>query len=117
LSLGLLLSRTQDVMRTPAAVIAAPKHFESQKCESGRKNFLWLATACHRKAQPGELSGSSLRVTRVMPVNALWKQTFATALAPARESGAATLCAHACAKTVLAFSRSFGWLVSAFHRQ
>jgi hypothetical protein len=57
----------------------------------------------------------SLRVAGVVPVNSLWKQAFATALAPARKSGAAALCSHTCAKTMLAFTRSFRWLVSAFH--
>jgi hypothetical protein len=49
-------------------------------------------------------------------VNALWEQAFATALAPARKSGAAALCFHTRAKTVLAFPRSFRWLISAFHK-
>jgi hypothetical protein len=48
-------------------------------------------------------------------VNALWEQAFATALATARKSGPAALCSHACAKTVLAFTRSLRWLISAFH--
>ena len=52
----------------------------------------------------------------VVQFNALWKQAFATALAPARKSGAAALRSHACAKTVLAFTRSLGWLISAFHK-
>ena len=52
----------------------------------------------------------------VVPVSALWEQTFATALATARKSGAAALRSHACAKTVLAFTRSLRWLISAFHK-
>jgi hypothetical protein len=56
-------------------------------------------------------------VARVVPVNALWKQAFATALAAARKSGAAPLGSHTCAKTVLAFTRSLRWLVSAFHNR
>jgi hypothetical protein len=52
----------------------------------------------------------------VVQFNALWKQAFATALAPARKSSAAALCSHAGAKTVLAFTRSFRWLISAFHK-
>jgi hypothetical protein len=51
----------------------------------------------------------------VMPVNALGKQSFATALPPARQSGPSALGLHPRAKTVLAFTRSFRWLVSAFH--
>ena len=63
-----------------------------------------------------ELRRSSLRVASVVNVNALWEQAFATALAPARKSGAAALCSHTRAKTVLAFTRSFRWLISAFHK-
>jgi hypothetical protein len=59
---------------------------------------------------------SSLRVAGVVPVNALGKQTFATALAPARKSGAAAPSSHTCAKAVLAFTRSLRWLISAFHK-
>ena len=59
---------------------------------------------------------SSLRVAGVVPVNALGKQTFATALAPARKSGSAAPGSHTCAKTVLAFTRSLRWLISAFHK-
>jgi hypothetical protein len=51
----------------------------------------------------------------VVQFNALWKQAFATALAPARKCSAAALCSHTRAKTVLAFTRSFRWLISAFH--
>ena len=50
-----------------------------------------------------------------MPVNAFWKQAFATALATARKRSAAALCSHTRAKTMLAFTRSLGWLISAFH--
>src|SRR5262249_40371078 len=59
---------------------------------------------------------SSLRVARVMPANPLWKQTFATALAPACKGGAAAVCSHTCAKTVLALTRALRWLISAFHK-
>ena len=53
----------------------------------------------------------------VVPVSALWEQAFATALATARKSGAAALRSHTCAKTVLAFTRSLRWLISAFHNR
>jgi hypothetical protein len=59
----------------------------------------------------------SLRVAGVVPVNSLWKQAFATALAPACKSGAAALSSHTCAKTVLAFTRTLRWLISAFHNR
>jgi len=49
-------------------------------------------------------------------VNALWEQAFATALAPARKSGAAAFCFHTRAETVLLFTRSLRWLISAFHK-
>jgi len=55
-------------------------------------------------------------VASEVPVNALWKQAFAAALAPARKSGAAALCFHTRAKPVLLFTRSFRWLISAFHK-
>ena len=53
----------------------------------------------------------------VVPVNALGKQPFATALAPACKSSAAALSSHPRAKTMLAFTRSFRWLISAFHNR
>lgn len=52
-----------------------------------------------------------------MPVNALGKQSFATALAPPCKSSPAAFGSHPRAKTVLAFTRSFRWLISAFHKQ
>jgi hypothetical protein len=58
---------------------------------------------------------SSLRVSRVMPVNAFRQQTFATALPPACERGATALSPHTGAKAVLAFARPLGWLIGAFH--
>jgi len=58
---------------------------------------------------------SSLRVSRVMPLDALRQQTLAAALPSAGERGAPTFTLHACTKPVLAFTRTFGWLVRAFH--
>lgn len=51
----------------------------------------------------------------VMPVNAFGEQSLATALAPARQSGPATLGSHPRTETMLAFARSFRWLIGAFH--
>ena len=51
-----------------------------------------------------------------MTLDAFGQEPFATALAPARERGAAALGFHPGAKTVLAFPRAFGRLVSAFHK-
>jgi hypothetical protein len=59
---------------------------------------------------------SSLGMACVMPVNALRQQTFTAALAPSRERGATTFGPHTSAKAVLAFARSFGWLIGAFHK-
>jgi GNAT superfamily N-acetyltransferase len=59
---------------------------------------------------------SSLRVAGVVPVNALWKQPFATALAAACQSGPAPFGPHPRTETVLAFPGSLGWLISAFHK-
>ena len=57
-----------------------------------------------------------LSVAGVMPVNALRKQAFAAALAAARESGATSFGPHPGTETVLAFPRSLGWLIRAFHK-
>jgi hypothetical protein len=51
----------------------------------------------------------------VMILDTLRQQTLAASLSPTRESGAATLRFHACAKTMLAFARSFRCLIGAFH--
>jgi len=50
-----------------------------------------------------------------VPVNAFRQQTFPTALPPPREGGATAFGLHTSAKAVLAFARSLGWLISAFH--
>ena len=55
-------------------------------------------------------------MARVMTIDALWQQTFAAALTTTREGGASAFGPHARAKTVLALARSFGWLISAFHK-
>ena len=52
----------------------------------------------------------------VMSFDALWEQPFAAALSAARQRGAAPFRFHAGAKTMLAFTRSLGWLISAFHK-
>jgi hypothetical protein len=57
-----------------------------------------------------------LRMARVVPFDALWKQAFAAALATACQRGTAAFCLHPGTKTMLAFACSFGWLVSAFHK-
>ena len=56
-------------------------------------------------------------MTRVVSVNALWEQAFAAALAASRESGATAFGPHPGAETVLAFPRSLGWLIGAFHNR
>ena len=52
----------------------------------------------------------------VVQVNAFRKQAFAAALPPARKSGATAFGPHTSTKAVLAFARSFGWLIGAFHK-
>ena len=51
-----------------------------------------------------------------MSINALREQAFATALAAARKSGPTAFGPHPGTETVLAFPRSFGWLIGAFHK-
>jgi hypothetical protein len=51
-----------------------------------------------------------------MSLDAFRKQTFAAALAPAREYGATAFGPHPGTKTVLAFTSPLGWLISAFHK-
>jgi hypothetical protein len=51
-----------------------------------------------------------------MSLDALWEQTFAAALSPTRQCGAAAFRLHARTKTVLAFACSLRWLVSPFHK-
>jgi hypothetical protein len=55
-------------------------------------------------------------MARVMPFHASREQAFAAALSAARQRRAAPFCFHAGTKTMLTFARSFGWLVSAFHK-
>jgi hypothetical protein len=51
-----------------------------------------------------------------MPVNAFRQQAFATTLPPACKGGTTAPGLHTGAKTVLAFARSLGWLIRAFHK-
>jgi hypothetical protein len=55
-------------------------------------------------------------VAREMTIDAFWQQAFAAALAASGEGGASAFRPHARAKTVLLLARSFGWLISAFHK-
>ena len=66
------------------------------------------------KGQSG--SDSSLGMARVVDLDTFWQQTFAAALTTAREGGASAFGPHARAKTVLTLARSFGCLISAFHK-
>jgi len=59
---------------------------------------------------------SSLGMTSVMFLYALREQPFSAALPPACECRATALGPHPRTKAVLAFPRSLGWLVSAFHK-
>ena len=53
---------------------------------------------------------SGLGVAREVTIDAFGQKTFATALAPAREGGAAAFAPHARAKTVLLLSCALGSL-------
>jgi len=66
------------------------------------------------KGQSG--SDSSLGVAREMSIHALGQQSLASALATACEGGPSAFRSHAGPKTVLLLARSFGWLISAFHK-
>jgi hypothetical protein len=55
-------------------------------------------------------------MAREMTIDALWQQTFAAALTTTRENGTSAFGPHAGTKTVLLLARSFGCLVSAFHK-
>ena len=54
-------------------------------------------------------------MAREMALDTFGQETFATALTPAREGGAAAFGPHPRPKTVLLLARSFRWLISAFH--
>jgi len=55
-------------------------------------------------------------VAREMTLDAFRQKSFASALATTREGGASAFRPHARPKTVLLLARSFGWLISAFHK-
>jgi hypothetical protein len=61
-------------------------------------------------------SDSGLGVAREMALDAFGQKPLAAALATTCEGGASAFCPHARAKTVLLLARSFGWLISAFHK-
>jgi hypothetical protein len=69
-----------------------------------------------QKNTGNRIGKSSLGVAREMTIDAFWQQTFASALTTAREGGASAFRPHAGTKTVLLLARSFGWLISAFHK-
>jgi GNAT superfamily N-acetyltransferase len=51
----------------------------------------------------------------VVSFHAFRKQSFTTALTATSQRGASALCLHASAESVLALTRTFRWLISAFH--
>ena len=51
-----------------------------------------------------------------MALDAFRQKPFASTLTTTRESGASAFRPHARPKTVLLLARSFGWLISAFHK-
>ena len=73
-----------------------------------RKRLSILRTSANRSL--------GLSVTREVLLDAFGQKPLASALAPAGERGTSAFGAHARAETVLAFARSFRWLVSPFHK-
>jgi len=61
-------------------------------------------------------AGSSLSVAREVAIDAFRQKSLASSLAASREGGAPAFRPHAGPKTVLLLARSFGWLISAFHK-
>jgi hypothetical protein len=55
-------------------------------------------------------------VAREVAIDAFRQKSLASALTPTRECGASAFGPHARPKTVLLLARSFGWLISAFHK-
>jgi hypothetical protein len=55
-------------------------------------------------------------VTREVAIDAFGQESLASALAPTCKRGASAFRPHAGAKTMLLLARSFGWLISAFHK-
>jgi hypothetical protein len=55
-------------------------------------------------------------MAREMFFNAFRQETLAAAATAARQDSPASLVFHPRTKTVLAFARSFRWLVSPFHK-
>jgi hypothetical protein len=55
-------------------------------------------------------------VAREVKFDAFWQQTFATALAPARQRSASGFGLHARTETVLLLAGALGWLIRAFHK-
>jgi len=51
-----------------------------------------------------------------MSLDTFRQQAFAPTLPPPRERGASGFGLHAGAKSMLAFARALGWLISAFHK-
>src|SRR5947209_8440106 len=59
----------------------------------------------------------SLRVPSVMDLGPFGQKTLASALTSPRQCRAPAFCFHPRTKTMLALSRSFRWLVGAFHEE
>ena len=55
-------------------------------------------------------------MARVVTLNAFGQKPLSATLTPTRERGASAFGAHARPETVLLLARSFGWLISAFHK-
>jgi hypothetical protein len=55
-------------------------------------------------------------MAREVTIDTFGQKSLASALATAREGGASAFGPHPGPKTVLLLARSFGWLISAFHK-
>jgi hypothetical protein len=71
---------------------------------------------CHKNQHQKSQGKSGLGVAREVKIDAFWQQALAAALTAAGEGGASAFRPHTRAKTVLALARSFGCLISAFHK-
>ena len=81
-----------------------------------RKLISNCETRFSKLANKPQSKKSGLSVAREVAIDAFRQKSLASALATAREGGASAFRPHAGPKTVLLLARSFGWLISAFHK-
>ena len=81
-----------------------------------RKLISNCETRISKLADKPQSKKSSLGVAREVAINAFRQKSLSSALTAAREGGASAFRPHSGTKTVLLLARSFGWLISAFHK-